>query len=149
MRSAPTIAFEYRPSRALAALIVVLTALALLAIAMSGLPWPWKSAWRIACLAYGATSLWRHVHPRVRALAWQGGNDVALTLAGRGSGETMQGSLVDARVLGSLIVLSLRWPKRRAALWLLPDNLDADTRRRLRARLALGGIRASVNADSL
>lgn len=150
MRSAPTIAFEYRPSRTLAATIVVLTVLAMVAIASSALPRLWMAALMIAGFVYGAAAFWRHVHPRVRALAWQGDGDVSLALAERVSSETgLQGSLVDARVLGPLIVLSLRWPRGRAALWLLPDNLGADTRRRLRARLALGRIRASVNADSL
>ena len=149
MRSAPTIAFEYHPSRALAAMIVALTALAAASIAMSGMPWPWMPASMIATTVYGAAALRRHARPRICALAWQGDGDVSLTLAERGAMETGQGSLADARVLGPLIMLSLRWPKGRAALWLLPDNLDADTRRRLRARLALGGIRASVNADSL
>ena len=149
MRSAPTIAFEYHPSRTLAAMIVVLIALALAAIAISGMPWPWLAASMVACLAYGVAALWRQARPRIRALAWQGDGDVSLTLAERGAMETGRGSLADARVLGPLIMLSLRWPKGRAALWLLPDNLDADTRRRLRARLAMGGIRASVNADSL
>jgi len=149
MRSAPTIAFEYHPSRTLAAMIVVLIMLAVASIATSGMSWVWKSLLMIACLAYGAVALWRHARPWIRALAWQGDGDVSLTLAERGATETGQGSLADARVLGPLIMLSLRWPKGRATLWLLPDNLGADTRRRLRVRLAMGGIRASVNADSL
>src|SRR6185437_13028482 len=129
--------------------IVVLIMLAVESIATSGMSWVWKSLLMIACLAYGAVALWRHARPWIRALAWQGDGDVSLTLAERGATETGQGSLADARVLGPLIMLSLRWPKGRATLWLLPDNLGADTRRRLRVRLAMGGIRASVNADSL
>ncbi|MGH8151385.1 MAG: hypothetical protein ACREPF_01455, partial [Rhodanobacteraceae bacterium] len=62
-----------------------------------------------------------------------------------------QGGVSAARVLGPLIVLTVRWPPReRAHLWILPDNLDADTRRRLRVRMAsdAGGDVPSGNADT-
>jgi len=42
-------------------------------------------------------------------------------------------------VLGALIVLMLRVdPKRICSFVLLPDNVDEETRRRLRVRLARG-----------
>lgn len=84
-------------------------------------------------------------------MLWRGDGGVSITLATRGGGTSeVQGELSHARVFGSLIVLSMRWPRGRAALWLLPDNLDADNRRRLRVRLATDGPTAvSVNADSI
>jgi hypothetical protein len=49
------------------------------------------------------------------------------------------GELVGASVLGSMIVLTLRFgPKQKIALPLLPDNCARETRRRLRVRLARG-----------
>lgn len=150
MRTPPAIGFEYRPSRALAMCIMVLAALAVLAIASSGLPW-WPMAILIAvALGYGATALWRFLHPRVLALTWRSDGSVSIRIAGRSDrGGEVQGELRDARVLGFLIVLYLRWPGGRVGVWILPDNLDADTRRRLRVRLGSGGAGASVNADSI
>ncbi|MGN6313553.1 MAG: protein YgfX [Rhodanobacteraceae bacterium] len=150
MRSAPAIGFEYKPSRMLSACIVWLTALAMVAIALSDLPGWTIATLAIAALAYAAIALWRYRHPRVIALTWRSDGSLSIRLADRGHEATeVQGALRDARVLGFLIVLHLRWPDDSAGLWLLPDNLDADTRRRLRVRLGSGGVGASVNADSI
>jgi|SRR5690348_11658817 len=151
MRSAPAIGFECRPSRTLSMCIVVLTVLAWAAVAMSGLQLWTKAILAIGALVYGARGLWRYRHPRVLALTWRSDGGVSIRVSGHGDGgEELQGELRDARVLGFLIVLHLRWADRgRAALWLLPDNLDADTRRRLRVRLGGDGAGASVNADSV
>jgi len=150
MRSAPAIGFEYKPSRTLSACIVMLTALAVVAIAMSGLP-AWVSVLiAVAALACGAVALWRYRRPRVVALSWRSDGSVSISVAPRVGGiKEVQGTLGDARVLAFLIVLHLRWPGGRAGVWLLPDNLDADTRRRLRVRLGSNGAGASVNADSI
>ena len=152
MRSAPAIGVEYRPSGALAACIAVLIALAVLAVALSGLALWQVTILAISALCYGAGSLWRHRRPRVRALVWRSDGGVSITLTDRaGNAREVLGDLRDARVFGPLIVLHLRWPPRgRASLWLLPDNLDAGTRRRLRVRLNVDGARpASVNADNI
>lgn len=150
MRSAPAIGFEYRPSRTLSVCIVVLAALAVVAVALSGCP-RWMSAiLAFAALAYGAAGLWRYRHPRVAALTWRSDGGISIRFSGRGGGvEDVEGELRDARVLGFLIALQLRWPEGRASIWLLPDNLDADTRRRLRVRLGSDGAGASANADKL
>ncbi len=61
-----------------------------------------------------------------------------MQLRERASGGQRQvhGELHAGHVLGPLITVNLRWPQRgRATLWLLPDNLDANTRRQLRMRL--------------
>ena len=150
MRTPPAIGFECRPSRALAICIVVFAALAVLAIALSGLTRLPGMILIVVAVGYGAASLWRFLHPHVLALTWRSDGSVSIRLATRGGDvEEVQGELRDARVLGFLIVLHLRWPRGRTSLWLLPDNLDADTRRRLRVRLGSDGTRASVNADSI
>lgn len=151
MLSAPAIGFEYRPSRALSACIVAVTALAVAAVALGGIPLWSKALVGTAALAYGATGWWRYRHPRVTAVTWRSDGSLSIRLAGRRRTVTeAQGTLRDARVLGFLIVLHLRWPGARAGLWLLADNLDADTRRRLRVRLGSEGAQgASVNADTV
>lgn len=127
-----------------------LTACAVLAIALSGLPPTVAIALIVLALGYGAMSLWRFLHPRVLGLSWRSDGSVSIRLASRSGGEEVQGELREARVLGLLIVLRLHWaPHGHASLWLLPDNLDADTRRRLRVRLGGDGAGASVNADNV
>lgn len=149
MRSAPAIGFEYRPSRALFACIATVTVLALIAVATSGLPLWAIAASAIATIAYGVAASWRFRHPGIAALTWRGDGGVSIRFASRGGGGEVQAELHEARVLGFLIVLHLRWPRGRASLWLLPDNLDTDTRRRLRVRLGSGDVGASVNADNI
>lgn len=107
----------------------------------------------LAIVAYVAAVVAGMLRPRVKALVWRedGTTDIALRDGVVEDGRTVQGAVGSARVLGPLIVLTLRWPPReRAHLWLLPDNLDADTRRRLRMRLGAeaAGATASGNADS-
>ena len=150
MRSAPAIGFEYRPSRLLTGAAAALAAFAMLAIALSGAP-PWmKIGLEVSTVLYGAFALRSHLRPRVHALNWRSDGSVSITLtASRGAGPEVQGELREARVLGPLIALHLCWPHGSVGLWLLPDNLDGDTRRRLRVRLALDGPHPSVNADSV
>jgi len=150
MRSAPAIGFEYRPSRILAAAAALLIVLAMIAIGIGGAPVWLRAVLETSALAYGAWSLWRFLRPCVRALSWRSDGSVSIKLTDRHGAETeVQGALQDARVLGPLIVLQLRLTRGAANLWLLHDNLDADTRRRLRMRLALDGTQPSVNADSI
>jgi len=150
MRSAPAIGFEYRPSRLLILAALLLIPFAMLAIAASGIPLWLAIALEVFVLAYGTFSSWRFLHPRVRTLTWRSDGSVSIGLSDRAATITqVQGELQDARVFGFLIALDLRWTHGRAGLWLLPDNLDADTRRRLRIRLSLDGAHASVNADSV
>lgn len=136
MKSAPTIGFEYRPSRVLAAALLAVGALALLAIAISGLP-GWARLLLVAiAMAYTARAVTRLRRPVLRALRLRGDDVVELGLA---NGQDAAGTLRGARVLGPLIVLRLAWGAgSRTALVLLPDNLDADTHRRLRVRLGAG-----------
>jgi toxin CptA len=107
----------------------------------------------LAVVAYLAAVIAGMLRPRVKALVWRTDGTTEITLRDSliASGRTVQGAVGNARILGPLIVLTLRWPPRgRAHLWLLPDNLDADARRRLRMRLGTDGTgaAASGNADS-
>ncbi|HEX5488493.1 MAG TPA: protein YgfX [Rhodanobacteraceae bacterium] len=153
MRTPPAVAFEYRRSPSLIVATIMMALLAIAALWISGLPRWLRVALPVLVGGYAGVALGRLLRPRIRSLLWRadGGFDLTLddTLAdGR---REVQGTIQNARIMGPLIVLTLRWPPReRAALWLLPDNLDADTRRRLRMRLGAVGTRAAAsgNADS-
>ena len=89
----------------------------------------------------------------MRSILWRadGGADLVLNDRPGDNRREAQGAIQAMRVMGPLIALTLRWPPRgRATLWLLPDSLDVDTRRRLRMRLGADpdGSFASGNADS-
>ena len=152
MKTAPAVAFDYRPSRVLAAATFAVSLLAMWAVAISGVPQWLRLALALLVAVSGAASLARLLRPRIRSLLWRADGTVELVLRNRThekAGDVL-GELRGARVMGPLIVLVLRWPpRRRAAMWLLPDNLDSDTRRRLRMRLGSGDMRTlSGNADS-
>jgi toxin CptA len=128
---------------------VLVSALAVLAVILAAMP-HWLHAILIACIGgYAGSALYRMSRPRIDSVLWRG--DGSVELVSRDNGATLQGIVQNARIMGPLIVLTLRWPPReRSHLWLLPDNLDADTRRRLRMRVgtdAMGEL-VSGNADS-
>lgn len=152
MRTAPAVAFDYRPSRVLAVATFAVSLLAVWAVAISGVPEWLCLALMLLIVASGAASLVRLLRPRIRSLLWRADGTIELVLQNRTreEGGDALGELRGARVMGPLIVLVLHWPPRgQAALWLLPDNLGPDTRRRLRMRLGSGDSRAlSGNADS-
>lgn len=136
----------------LLAATIVVAVLAVCAAWLSGGP-PWLRAILIvAVAAIGGSSIGRMLRPRVRSLSWRvdGGVDLTLNDTLADGRREAQGTLRGGRVMGPLIVLTLCWPPRASAsIWLLPDNLDADTRRRLRMRLgAADGRPESGNADS-
>lgn len=152
MTQAPDITFRYRASPTLVVALVVVALLAILAVSISGVP-AWLRTILIVCVAsLGGVSLGRLLRPRVGSMAWRGDGTVELVLNDTplDNRREVRAEMQGGRVLGPLIVLSMRWPQReRASLWLLPDNLDADTRRRLRMRLGTHATApASGNADS-
>lgn len=151
MRQAPAIGFECRISPILVAMMVAAAVLAIAAVWISGAPFWLRSGLSALVAGSGGTSLARLLRPRVRSVLWRvdGGVDLVVTDASGGHRE-VQGALQYARVMGPLIALTLRWPPReRATIWLLPDNLDSETGRRLRMRLGTdcAGL-SSGNADS-
>lgn len=83
---------------------------------------------------YAWPSFARLYRQPVAAIGWQGDGVWVLRLTG---GDEVEGRLCSARLLGPVIVLRLAWePDDKAALFITPDNLDGDTRRRLRMRLS-------------
>ena len=134
MTSAPAIGFEYTPSRLLRRCVVAVAALAVLAVALSGL----AIGLKMVLIAAVAMATWRNLRRSARsplaAAGWdaEGGwtlrtidhDDIAATLA-------------SFRVLGGFILLRLQTTDRGMQVLLLaPDNSDPDIRRRLRMRLA-------------
>ena len=134
MTSAPAIGFEYRPSRWLPRLLNAVAVLAILAIALSGLP-----VWlKLLLSAVAALLAWRAVRrwwaSPVRAAGWSGEGGWSLHLADH---RDAAATLASFRVLGDCILLRLRAASLgEQVLLLAPDNSDADIRRRLRMRLA-------------
>ncbi len=134
MTSAPAIGFEYRPSRLLRRVLIMVASLALLAIALSALP-----AWlRLLLATTVLLTTWHSVRRLatgpVVAAGWNAGNLWTLRLTGH---EDVPAALISFRVLGAFVLLRLRTAERGVQVLLLaPDNSDADIRRRLRMRLA-------------
>ncbi|RCS30920.1 hypothetical protein DEO45_03980 [Rhodanobacter denitrificans] len=135
MTSAPAIGFEYRPSRWLRRVLLLVAALAVLAVALSALPVLLK----LLLAAFALLATWRTLRrlaaDPVTAAGW--GADDIWTLRLRNH-EDVPATLASFRVYGVFFVLlRLRTAERGAqALLLVPDNSDADIRRRLRMRLA-------------
>lgn len=132
---------------------MVVSLLAMFAVWISGGPHWLRSALTALVGAFGGVAVARVLRPRIRSLLWRpdGGVDFTFNDTPTDGCREVEGAIYSARVMGPLIVLTLGWsPRERVSLWLLPDNLDADTHRRLRMRLGAGGSGApsSGNADS-
>lgn len=136
MTSAPAIGFEYRPSRWLGRLLCVVSALAMLSIWLSGVPWVVKLLLGTVLTTAAWRTITRLVDSRVTAAGWGRDGGWSLRLAGS---EDMLVTLQAFRVVGAAVVwLRLKAPGHEGvSLLLTPDNSDADIRRRLRMRLAL------------
>lgn len=134
MKSAAAIAFDYRPSRWLQAGLAGAALLAVVAVAASGMPAALKAIIGALALGYTAIELRRLRKPGIERCAWHGDGQWRVRDA---AGNDHAATLVRSSVRGDLVVLCLRVPGHRSvALVLLPDNCDADTRRRLRVRLS-------------
>jgi toxin CptA len=153
MKQAPAIGFTCRVSWSLVIATLIVGVLALVAVQLVRGPAWLHHVLHLAVVAYVAAVIIGTLRPRVRALVWRSDGTAEIRLRDDlvESGRMVQGAVGNARILGPLIVLTLRWPPRgRVHLWLLPDNLDADTRRRLRMRLGVEAVGAATsgNADS-
>jgi len=134
MKSAAAIAFDYRPSRWLQAGLACAALLAVLADAVSGMPAALKAAIGVMTLGYAIVELRRLRKPAIGRCAWHGDGQWRVRDA---AGNDHAATLLRSSVRGGLVVLCLRVAEHRSvALVLLPDNCDADTRRRLRVRLS-------------
>jgi toxin CptA len=143
MTSAPAIGFEYRPSRWPARLFVAVSALAMLAVALSGIP-SWAQVLVAVGVVMGCRRALRQLQTRVSAAGWVPSS--GWTLRGADAADELA-ALRSFKVLGSLILLRLSSPRYgKLTLWLMPDNSDADIRRRLRMRLALMKAAGEENA---
>ncbi|MFC3653906.1 hypothetical protein ACFONN_20365 [Dyella humi] len=134
MTSAPAIGFEYRPSRWPSRLLVVVTGLAALAIMMSGVPLLARIALALASAAACVHAI-RRLRLPIYAVGWA--SQSGWTLRGLDGADDVA-TLVSFRIMRQLVLLrlaSVRYGK--LTLWLMPDNTDADIRRRLRMRLAV------------
>jgi len=134
MTSAPAIGFEYRPSRGLRRILVLVAALAMLAVALSALP-VWQQL-LLAMLVLLATwrTLRRLAGGPVVAAGWSAGHAWTLHLRDHAD---VPATLASFRVLGAFVLLRLHTADHGVQVLLLaPDNSDADIRRRLRMRLA-------------
>jgi toxin CptA len=134
MKSATAIAFDYHASRTLVVAICTVALLAIVALALSGMPLWLKIAVGVFACAYLAHALHRFLHTPVRRAAWHAAGHWRIADAG---GTEHVAELEHAVVRSTWIVLRLRRSDRMPiALVLGPDNSDADLRRRLRVRLA-------------
>lgn len=141
MKSAPAITFDYRPSRWLGAAILAMGLLAVAATTLCGLA-VWEKAIVLLVVCAGAASAWRRSHASpLQRCAWYGDDRWRVRDT---RGEEHQAVLLHAAVRGPLIALVLNaGALRRVALILLPDNSDAELRRRLRVRLSRSGDAAA------
>jgi toxin CptA len=134
MTSAPAIGFEYRHSRWVQCLLVVATLLAALAVASSDLPWPLQV---VVVLGVMAAS-WRassRLRLPVVAVGWA--NQGGWSLHGQ-DGADEPATLLSHKTLRTLVLIRLKSHRYgKLTFWLMPDNSDADIRRRLRMRLAV------------
>ena len=134
MTSAPAIGFEYRPSRLLRRMLILVAALAVLAVVLSAL-----AAWlKLLLVATASLTTWhalrRLATNPIAAAGWSADDAWTLRLADH---EDVPATLASFRVLGAFVLLRLQTAERGVQVLLLgPDNSDADIRRRLRMRLA-------------
>lgn len=141
MKSAPGIAFDYRPSRLLAALAAAVSVLAVCAILASGLELPAKAILVVVVPLLALVTLRRFLAtPFVRiardATGWQ--------LVTR-QGDCVAATLRTHVHLGPLLVLDFDpAPRRRFRCVLVGDVVDAGLRRRLLLVLASEPPRAAA-----
>ena len=134
MTSAPAIGFEYRSSRLLRRILMLVAALALLALMLSALPAWLKLLLTMATMLAAWHSLHRLAADPVAAAGWSADGAWTLRLADH---EDVPATLASFRMLGAFVLLRMLTANHGTQVLLLaPDNSDADIRRRLRMRLA-------------
>jgi hypothetical protein len=133
MRSAPAIAFDYRPSRALAATVACVAVAAAVAPWLGAVPITLRAFATLSVSIVAAVEIRRLLSARYRRIS-HGAPGWRLFDA---SGESRVAELVSHHRVGAWLALDFRVDAdRRFSIVLGPDNLDADTRRRLVLMLA-------------
>ncbi|SFN07191.1 hypothetical protein [Dokdonella immobilis] len=133
MKSAPAIAFDYTPSRLILAGVLACGALAALAVVLSGLGGFLKIPLVLLALGYAGHAAWRFADCPVVRMAH---GEAGWILVDR-SGNEEAVELAHHIRRGVLLVLAFAAGTRRPRRFVLaPDNLDAETRRRLLLVLA-------------
>lgn len=140
MTSAPATGFEYCPSRRFVGLLLGVAGLAAASVLIAALPLALKLLLiALVALATLHAGLAFFACPIV-AVGWNGGSGWSVRMA---EGQDAAASLTSFRVAGRFVLLRLRTPHHGVhAVLLTPDNSDADTRRRLRMRLAVMQVEA-------
>ncbi|MBA8885283.1 hypothetical protein [Dokdonella fugitiva] len=133
MRSAPSIVFDYRPSPAVATATVVVALAAGLAPWASAAPLALRIALSALALGGAAIALHRYRAPAFRRIVCGASGWRLVDRDGREHAAVLHAH----RRLGSLLALDWRCaPRSHFRVLVTPDNLDADTRRRLVLLLA-------------
>jgi len=137
MKSAQSIAFDYWPSARLAASAAIVTVFAVLAAFANDLPLPARTSIAAAAIAAGIVFLPRFLRPRFRRIAYRSSGWTGVDRAGE---ESLLALRAHVR-LGAWLALDFEATGRRRFRAILgPDNLDAETRRRLIVLLARAEI---------
>lgn len=128
MKSAPSIAFDYAPSRLVSAALCVVAVLAAATPWLSALPAMVCVVLSLLAIVVAAIAARTFRAPPFVRIAWRGDGWVLLDRAG-----VEHAALLRAyRHLGAFVTLDWRHARRaRFRVVLAPDNLDAETRRRL------------------
>jgi hypothetical protein len=135
MKSAPSIAFDYRPSRVITLASVAVAIVAVLAPWLSGSPLLARIALSLLAIAFAMRAIRAHARPAFRRIVRRASGWCLVDRDGR----EWPAILLSHRRLGALLMLEWRHgPRARFRALIAPDNLHADTRRRLVLLLARG-----------
>jgi hypothetical protein len=128
MKSAPSIAFDFRPPLAIAALVTALVAAAALAPWLSALPLFAKIALSLMALAYGVVAIRRFLRRRFVRIAYRASGWVLVDA----NGAEHAALLASHARYGAWLALGFHLDGRASFRALIgPGNSDAETRRRL------------------
>lgn len=128
MKSAPSIAFDYRPAPAIVALTGFIVVAAVSAPWLGAAPPAVNAAVSIAALGYGIVALRRFARVDFRRVAYRASGWVLVDRAGT----EHAADLASHACYGSWIALDFRLDRKRRFRPLVgPGNADAETRRRL------------------
>ncbi|MGB0134016.1 hypothetical protein [Dokdonella sp.] len=141
MKSAPAIAFDYRPSRLLGLAIACMTVLAVVATVLNGLDLQWRLLLALIAASFGSFALFRHLQPRYLRIARGEGGWILVD----GHGVDHPASLIGHVDRGGLLVLEfVDDTVARTRFILAADNCEGDLRRRLLLVLAAGEPRQQL-----